>query len=120
MVEWKLRFKRNRPSWKFFRIPSALLRMLKPKKTLRMEIETLLDREELMWAQKARTKWFFHGDRNTKFFKQWLNRDELEVGSSTSRMIRAFSLISLKRLRLYLMITLRKTMRLEITLGWRN
>lgn len=42
---------------------------VKAEKTLRMEIEDLLDREELMWAQKARTKWFLHGDRNTNFFQ---------------------------------------------------
>ena len=28
----------------------------KAEKALRMEIEDLLDREDLMWAQKARTK----------------------------------------------------------------
>ena len=34
-----------------------------------MEIKDLLDREELMWAQKARTKWFLYGDRNIKYFQ---------------------------------------------------
>ena len=34
-----------------------------------MEIKDLLDREELMWAQKARTKWILQGDRNTKYFQ---------------------------------------------------
>ena len=30
--------------------------------------EELLDREGLMWAQKARTNWILHGDRNTRYF----------------------------------------------------
>lgn len=34
-----------------------------------MEIEELLDREELMWTQKARTKWFLQEDKNTKSFQ---------------------------------------------------
>ena len=41
----------------------------KAEKNLRMEIKDLLDREELMWAQKARTKWFLYGDRNIKYFQ---------------------------------------------------
>ena len=41
----------------------------KRKKSLKLEIEDLLDREELMWAQKARTKWFLQGDRNTNYFQ---------------------------------------------------
>ena len=41
----------------------------KAEKTLRMEIKDLLDREELMWAQKARTKWFLYGDRNIEYFQ---------------------------------------------------
>ena len=39
------------------------------EKNLREEIEVLLDREELMWVQKARTKWILQGDRNTRFFQ---------------------------------------------------
>ena len=31
-------------------------------------LEELLDREELMWAQKARTNWILYGDRNTRYF----------------------------------------------------
>ena len=41
----------------------------KREKSLKLEIEDLLDREELMWAQKARTKWFLQGDRNTNYFQ---------------------------------------------------
>ena len=32
-------------------------------------LEELLDREELMWAQKARTNWILYGDRNTRYFQ---------------------------------------------------
>ena len=31
--------------------------------------DELLDREELMWAQKARSNWILHGDRNTRYFQ---------------------------------------------------
>ena len=36
---------------------------------MREEIEDLLDKNELKWAQKARTNWIFYGDRNTKYFQ---------------------------------------------------
>ena len=39
------------------------------ERVCREELEELLDREELLWAQKARTNWFLHGDRNTKYFQ---------------------------------------------------
>lgn len=39
------------------------------EKILRKEIEVSLDREELMWAQKARAKWILQGDRKTRFFQ---------------------------------------------------
>ena len=35
----------------------------KREKSLKLKIEDLLVREELMWAQKARTRWFLQGDR---------------------------------------------------------
>ena len=41
----------------------------KREKSLKLEIEDLFDRKELMWAQKARTKWFLQGDRNTNYFQ---------------------------------------------------
>ena len=39
------------------------------ERVCREELEELLDREELLWAQKARTNWFLHGDRNTRYFQ---------------------------------------------------
>ena len=42
---------------------------VKRERVYREELEELLNREELMWAQKARTKWFLHGDRNTRYFQ---------------------------------------------------
>ena len=42
---------------------------VKRERTYREELEELLNREDLMWAQEARTKWFLDGDRNTKYFQ---------------------------------------------------
>ena len=54
---------------------------VKRERVYREELEELLNREELMWAQKARTKWFLHGDRNTRYFqtvvKQWRSRNRI-------------------------------------------
>ena len=38
-----------------------------------------MDREQIMWAQKAKKDWDLKGDRNTKFFKQWSELDEDET-----------------------------------------
>lgn len=35
----------------------------------REELEELLNKEEFMWAKKARTNWFLNGDRNTGYFQ---------------------------------------------------
>ena len=35
---------------------------------LRMEINEMLTREEIMWNQRSRASWIKWGDRNTKFF----------------------------------------------------
>ncbi|XP_039055511.1 uncharacterized protein LOC120198223 [Hibiscus syriacus] len=37
-------------------------------KQLRSELDTVLDQEESLWRQKARTKWILEGDRNTAFY----------------------------------------------------
>ena len=42
---------------------------IRVEKILREEIENLLVKEELMWAQKARSDWIIQGDRNTKYFQ---------------------------------------------------
>lgn len=36
---------------------------------VRGELETLLHREEIMWAQKARNDWIQKGDENTRFYQ---------------------------------------------------
>ena len=36
---------------------------------IRDQLEELLNREELMWSQKARKNWDIQGDRNTKFYQ---------------------------------------------------
>ena len=42
---------------------------VRKERQLRSELEDLINKEELMWAQKARTKWILQGDRNTKYFQ---------------------------------------------------
>lgn len=38
------------------------------EKELKLTLEDMLDREELLWRQRAKTQWLAEGDRNTKFF----------------------------------------------------
>ncbi|KAF7807376.1 reverse transcriptase [Senna tora] len=42
--------------------------LLATEAALRNELEKLLDKEELLWAQKSRQMWLLQGDRNTKYF----------------------------------------------------
>lgn len=42
---------------------------VRKERELRDEIEVLMNREEIMWAQKARNEWLLQGDRNTKYFQ---------------------------------------------------
>lgn len=42
--------------------------LLKLQDELNTELELLLDQEEVLWAQKARSSWIREGDRNTRFF----------------------------------------------------
>ena len=44
------------------------------EKLLREDIENLMDREEIKWAQKARSNWIIQGDRNTKYFQTIVNQ----------------------------------------------
>ena len=36
---------------------------------MREELEVLLNREETMWAQKARSNWILNGHRNTRYLQ---------------------------------------------------
>ena len=54
------------------------------ERSLRNDLEEFLNREVLMWAQKARSNWILQGDRNIKFF-QTVVRQRSE--SYKSRMI---------------------------------
>ena len=42
---------------------------VRQEKGLRLELEYLVDKEEIMWAQKARSNGITQGDRNTKYFQ---------------------------------------------------
>ena len=42
---------------------------VRKERTLREDLETLMNRKEMKWAQKARNKGIVLGDRNTKFFQ---------------------------------------------------
>ena len=42
---------------------------VREEKTLRKELEGLLNREEIVWAQKAKNNWVLFGDRNTRYFQ---------------------------------------------------
>ena len=45
------------------------LEAVRKEKTVREELEVLLNREETMWAQKARSNWILNGDRNARYFQ---------------------------------------------------
>ena len=42
---------------------------MRRERCLREDLEELLNREEQMWAQKARYNWTLFGDRNTRYFQ---------------------------------------------------
>lgn len=35
---------------------------------IKLELEGVLDREEILWKQRAKMQWLAEGDRNTRFF----------------------------------------------------
>ena len=45
------------------------LEAVRKEKTVREELEVLLNREKTMWAQKAKSNWILNGDRNTRYFQ---------------------------------------------------
>ena len=47
----------------------ASIEDVRKEKILRVELKGLLNREETMWAQKARNNLVLFGDRNTRYFQ---------------------------------------------------
>lgn len=45
------------------------MRDIEKKRELKEDIENLMAKEEIMWAQKVRSDWIVKGDRNTKYFQ---------------------------------------------------
>ncbi|XP_021723765.1 uncharacterized protein LOC110691155 [Chenopodium quinoa] len=54
--------------------------LIKLEAKLRRDLDEILEREEVLWYQKARIEWLKNGDRNTTFFqlstvvKRWKNK----------------------------------------------
>lgn len=57
---------------------------VRKERQLREEIEMLMFREEIMWAQKARNEWILKGDRNTKYFQTLVKQRRARSQNSTS------------------------------------
>ncbi|GMY22523.1 reverse transcriptase, partial [Fagus crenata] len=39
------------------------------EREVREHLEDLLNREQILWAQKAKINWDLNGDRNTRYFQ---------------------------------------------------
>ena len=57
------------------------------ERSVRNDLEELLNKEELMWPQKARSNWILQGDRNLSSFRLWLDKEGHKIESCKSRMI---------------------------------
>lgn len=56
------------------------------ERVCREELEELLDREELMWAQKVELIGFFMVIGIQDIFRQWLDKEGLKTGSFKLKM----------------------------------
>lgn len=66
-----MRILRSKSKWRDQKVQNSISSVIDVRKerVLREELENLLHREELMWAQKAGSDWIIMGDWNTKYFK---------------------------------------------------
>lgn len=42
--------------------------------TVKQELHSLIDQEDLVWKQRAKENWLKHGDKNTKYFHVCANQ----------------------------------------------
>lgn len=80
---------------------------VRKERELREEIEVLMNREEIMWAQKAGNEWILQGDRNTKYFQTLVKQRRLDVKFYILRLRMGLTLRTLRLLRILWLVIFR-------------